>query len=302
MTVLFADITDSTSLYQKLGDAAARNVINACLTLVASVLPRYNGRVVKTMGDELMCIFPSADLSVLAASEMQSLAASTKPADHAVVLHIGLHHGPVLVEEDDVFGDTVNAAAYLTAVATAGQILTTGETERSLSAPLKSCVRPIFYTTLKGSDRKTTVYQVLWRTEAHDVTDVKLHPSKSIPGDTGSLLVTLDEKRVRVDQSRTTIVVGRQADCDLVVKDQLASRRHLSIKLVNTHFYLFDHSTNGTFLALNNGEELHLLRREMVLDGSGEIRAGRSRREGFTDVIVFERDRRSLFRPPKLEP
>src|SRR5215510_8309023 len=118
MTVLFADITDSTSLYQKLGDAAARNVINDCLTLVASVLPRYNGRVVKTMGDELMCIFPSADLALLAASEMQSLVSTTKPADHAVVLHIGLQHGPVLVEEDDVFGDTVNAAAYLTAVAT----------------------------------------------------------------------------------------------------------------------------------------------------------------------------------------
>ena len=296
MAVLFADITDSSSLYRKLGDVAARTVVNACLTLIASVLPRYNGRVVKTMGDEVMCVFPSADLAVLAASEMQSLIASIKPGDYPVIIHVGLHHGPVLVEDDDVFGDTVNAAAYLTAVATAGQILTTEATEHSLSAALKACVRPIFYTTLKGSGRETTVYQVLWRTDTHDVTDVNLRSAKSIPGETGSLLVTLDEKRVRVDQWCTAIVIGRGADCDLVVKDRLASRQHLSIKLVRTHFYLFDHSTNGTFVALDNGEELHVLRREVLLDGSGEIRVGSSRQEASTDVITFERDRRSLFR------
>lgn len=297
MTVLFADITDSTSLYQKLGDIAARNIVTACLEVVASVLPRYDGRVVKTMGDELMCVFPNADLAVLAASEMQALVAAAKPGDHPVIIHVGLHHGPVLVEEDDVFGDTVNAAAYLTAVATAGQILTTEATERSLSAALKSCVRPIFYTTLKGSDHETTVYQVLWRTDTHDVTDVNLYSAKSIPGDTGSLLlVMLDEKRVRVDQLCPGIVIGRGADCDLVVDDRLASRQHLSIKLVRTHFYLFDHSTNGTFVSLDNGEEIHVLRREVLLDGSGEIRVGRSRREAATDVIKFKRDRRSLFR------
>ena len=137
MAVLFADVTDSTSLYQKLGDVPARNIINACLTLIAGVLPRYEGRVVKTIGDELMCVFPSADLAVLAASEMQSLVASSKPGNYPVLIHVGLHYGSVLVEQDDVFGDTVNAAAYLTAVATAGQILTTEATERGLSAALK---------------------------------------------------------------------------------------------------------------------------------------------------------------------
>ena len=61
LAVLFADVSDSTSLYQKLGDATARNIINACLTTVTSVLPRFEGRLVKTIGDEVMCAFPSAD-------------------------------------------------------------------------------------------------------------------------------------------------------------------------------------------------------------------------------------------------
>lgn len=296
LAVMFADISESTSLYQKLGDAAARNIVNACLAVINGVLPRYDGRLVKTIGDEAMCVFPSADLALLAASEMQSLVASTKPGNYPVAIHIGLHYGPVLVEENDVFGDTVNAAAYLRAVATAEQILTTEATEQCLSAALKSCVRPVFHAVLKGSTEESTVYQVLWRTDRLDITDVNLQSNKTIPGDTGSLLVTLDDERVRVDGWRTGIVIGRSKDCDLVVTDRFASRQHLSIKLVRTHFYLFDHSINGTFVSLESGEEVHVLRRELLLDGSGQICVGRSRTGRPPEVITFARDRRSMYR------
>lgn len=294
--VLFADICSSTSLYQELGDVTARNIVNACLRAITGVLPGYEGRLVKTIGDEVMCVFPTADLAVLAASKMQSLVTSSKPGNYPVRIHIGLHYGPVLVEDGDVFGDTVNAAAYLTAVAMAEQILTTGATENNLSAELKSCVRPIFYTVLKGNTEQSTVYQVLWRTDNLDLTDVNLQSSKTIPGDTGSLVVTLDEERVRIDQWRTEIVIGRDKECDLVVTDKFASRQHLSIKLRNTNFYLIDHSINGTFVSLQSGEEVHVLRRELLLDGAGKICIGRSRAERQGEIITFTRDRRSMFR------
>jgi len=296
MAVMFADISDSTSLYQKLGDAAARNIVNACLQVINGVLARYEGRLVKTIGDEVMCVFPDADLAVLAASDMQAQVSATRPGNYPVAIHVGLHYGPVLVEENDVFGDTVNVAAYLRAAATAEQILTTDAIERCLTAALKTCVRPIFNAVLKGSEQESTVYQVLWRTDRTDLTDVNLQPNKMIPGDTGALLVTLDEERVRVDQWRTGIVIGRSKDCDLVVTDNFASRRHLSIKLVRTHFYLFDHSINGTFVTLGSGEEVHVLRRELLLDGAGEIYVGRSRTERPAGVITFQPDRRSMYR------
>jgi class 3 adenylate cyclase len=296
MAVLFADISDSTSLYQKLGDVAARNIVNAYITLVNSIVVRFDGRLVKTIGDEAMCVFPSADLAVLAASDMQSQVVAMRPGNYPIAIHIGLHYGAVLVEEDDVFGDTVNVAAYLTAVAAAEQILTTEATEQHLSASLKGCVRPVFHAVLKGAEEESTVFQVLWRTDNQDLTDVNLRSNKIIPSDTGSLLVTLEDERVRVDQWRPSIVIGRSKDCDLVVADHLASRRHLSIKLVRTHFYLFDHSINGTFVSLESGEEVHVLRRELLLDGSGQICLGRGRSEHPPDVISFSRDRRSMFR------
>ena len=296
LAVMFADISDSTSLYQKLGDAAARNIVNACLQVINGVLARYEGRLVKTIGDEVMCVFPDADLAVLAASDMQAQVSATRPGNYPVAIHVGLHYGPVLVEENDVFGDTVNVAAYLRAAATAEQILTTDAIERCLTAALKTCVRPIFNAVLKGSEQESTVYQVLWRTDRTDLTDVNLQPNKMIPGDTGALLVTLEEERVRVDQWRTGILIGRSKDCDLVVTDNFASRRHLSIKLVRTHFYLFDHSINGTIVTLGSGEEVHVLRRELLLDGAGEIYVGRSRTERPAGVITFQPDRRSMYR------
>jgi hypothetical protein len=296
MAVVFADISESTSLYQKLGDVTAQNIVSACVTVISDVLSQYKGRLVKTIGDEVMCVFPNADLAVLAASEMQKRVMEARPGNHPVAIHVGLHYGPVLVENNDVFGDTVNVAAYLAAAATAEQILTTQATEQFLSVPLKSCVRPIFQTVLKGAAVETMIYQVLWRTDNMGLTDVNLRSRKSIPGDTGSLIVALRDQSVRVDQWRIGMLVGRAKECDLVVTDNFASRKHFTIKLVRTQFHLYDHSINGTFVSPESGGEVHVLRRELVLDGSGQICLGHSRDEQPSEIITFSRDRRSIFR------
>lgn len=294
--ILFADISESSGLYQKLGDTVARNIVNACLAALTGVLPKYEGQLVKTLGDAVLCVFSTADLAVLAAGEMQAVVTNTRPGNYPVMIHIGLHHGPVLVEDGDVFGDTVNVAAYLTAVAMREQILTTEATEIALSAPLKSCVRPIFHTVLKGSSRESPVYQVLWKTDAVDITDINAHSSKIIPGDTGSLLVSLEDERIRIDQWHPQIVIGRGHECDLVVSDRYASREHLSIKLMRTRFYLIDHSINGTFVTFEGGQEVHVLRGDLPLDRSGELCVGRSRSEQPGEIISFKYDRRSMYR------
>jgi class 3 adenylate cyclase len=294
--VLFADISQSGSLYKQLGDARAHSIVNASIQTLSRVLPRHEGEVVKTLGDSVMCVFPTADLAVLAAGEMQATIASARPDDYPVGIHVGLHYGSVLVENGDVFGDTVNVAAYLTAVAMRDQILTTEATEAALSPALKSCVRPVFHTILKGSGRDSIVYQVLWKTDEVDNTDVNLDPNRVIPGDTGSLMVTLGEERIRIGHWRPTLKIGRAHECDLVVTDRYASRLHLTIRAMRTRFYLEDHSINGTFVTLHGGEEVHMLHADMPLDRSGELCLGRSRADGPREIVTFEYDRRSMFR------
>ncbi|HET9664385.1 MAG TPA: FHA domain-containing protein, partial [Burkholderiales bacterium] len=76
-----------------------------------------------------------------------------------------------------------------------------------------------------------------------------------------------------------------------------ASRKHLTVRLMRTNFYLIDHSINGTFVSLEGGgNEVHVLRSELLLEGSGQIILGRSRVEQPNEIIHFSRDRRSMFR------
>ncbi|MGH8575272.1 MAG: adenylate/guanylate cyclase domain-containing protein, partial [Gammaproteobacteria bacterium] len=72
VAIMFADISGSTLLYGELGDVAARDRVAECLDTIARCVQRHGGRVVKTIGDEAVCTFPSADLAVMAAWEIQS--------------------------------------------------------------------------------------------------------------------------------------------------------------------------------------------------------------------------------------
>ena len=81
-----------------------------------------------------------------------------------------------------------------------------------------------------------------------------------------------------------------------MVSDRYASRQHLTIRLSRTRFYLIDHSINGTFVTLNNREEVHVLRGDLPLDTSGQISLSRSRADGADEVITFAYDRRSQYR------
>ena len=297
LSVLFVDITESSRLYNQLGDVAARAAIDGCLSAITELLPRFEGRVVKTMGDALMCAFPTAASAVSAASEMQAHVTAQAPGGQPLRLHIGLHAGPVLVEGDDVFGDTVNTAAYLTNMAMAEQILLAESTEQELPPYLKKFLRPLFLATLKGHTGESRIYQVMWRVDNMDRTDVNLLASRVLPADAGSLVVVVGDKRSRVDRWHPLLTLGRDTSTDLPVSDRYASRRHCSIRLVRSMFYVVDHSVNGTYVSNENGKEFHLLRGEMMLEGTGEIRLGRSRAERAESTVLFNRDRRSMYRP-----
>lgn len=296
MAVLFADISDSSYLYKTLGDVPARGIVNSCLALMSSVIVRFKGRIIKTIGDEIMSVFARPDDAVLAASEIQVQVEAKRPGNRHIKIHSGLHYGPVLIEGNDIFGYTVNAAAYLTAVAAPEQILTTDATERALMPELRSCVRPIFRVVLKGSDEESTISQVVWQKDTAAITNVSLGAQRLIPGDEGSLIVTLGKQMVRLDHGNRTLTIGRGSECDLVVTEKFASRQHLRIRLLRTHFYLFDQSINGTFVTLDNGKEVQVLRGELRLEGSGQFALGRSAHEGAADIVTFARDRRSIYR------
>lgn len=299
-TVVFADITNSTGLFLKLGDIAASALEKEWMSAVRRLVPRFDGTFVKAVGDEAMCAFPSADAALLASCEIQTMTRSRPFSDHAIRLHIGAHHGPVVTENGDMYGDTVNVAAYLCTVARAEQIIIAEATWRRLSPALKSYARPIFRTRLKSHPEETILYQVLWKTGDPDVTlnlfSERLS-TKPIPAEVGGLLLTCGGRKVHLNYRKNALTIGRGADCDLVIDEPWVSRRHAQVRLIGSDFYLFDESINATFVTLQDGREIEVLRNDFLLEGWGRISPGRSAMENPGGVIEFARDRRSLYRP-----
>src|SRR5687767_9204380 len=108
-TVLFADVSGSTKLYETAGDATALEAISGCLAAATRATQLAGGRVVKTIGDEIMALLPGPDAAAHAAADMQGkIDALPEVAGTKLGVRIGFHHGPVLQRDNDVFGDTVN--------------------------------------------------------------------------------------------------------------------------------------------------------------------------------------------------
>src|SRR5690606_4239645 len=129
-----------------MGDLRARDMVAICIDVMRSATEQHQGTVIKTMGDEVMSTFPSADLALHAASQMQqqiSTHAQLKVEGQPVSIRIGCHFGPVVLENRDVFGATVHTANRMTSQAKAGQIITTAATVERLSPEWRASVRQI---------------------------------------------------------------------------------------------------------------------------------------------------------------
>ena len=140
LSILFADICGSTKLYDSLGDARAREIVSTTLNLLTEVINRYQGTVIKTLGDEIMCTFDNAEIATKAACDMQeSLEEANEQGvtEIPVTIRVGFHYGSCILEDGDVHGDAVNVAARMAAQAKSRQIITTAESAKLLPSVLQ---------------------------------------------------------------------------------------------------------------------------------------------------------------------
>jgi adenylate cyclase len=119
----FLDITGYTRLTQERGDAAAAELADRLGRLVQRSAVNHGGRTVKWLGDGVMLIFPKPGPGVAAALEMVAgvAEAGLPPA------HVGLHAGPVIFQEGDYYGQTVNLAARIADYARPGEVVVSQE-------------------------------------------------------------------------------------------------------------------------------------------------------------------------------
>ena len=276
LAILFADIAKSTHLYETLGNTTAQNLIGACISCMADVTRKHKGVVIKTIGDEIMSTFPTAMDAVAAGKEMhqaiEQLTLPEQPGFSPPNIYVGIQIGPVLKEEGDVFGDAVNVAARMVALAKQRQILTTEETVNALPMDLRRSAHCIDRTTIKGKSGEVDIYEIIW--EQHDMT-VMLDGSLEDLAIRSRLELSFAGSAFRVDIDRPSATLGRQTHNDIVVNDNRVSRSHARIEYRRGKFVLIDQSTNGTFILIQGKKSVQIKRDEMPLLGSGVIGLGR---------------------------
>ena len=285
ISVLFADVSGSTKLYETAGDAVAHAAIEKCVSLMREKTVNAKGRVIKTIGDEVMSAFATADQAADAAIEMQSAISELPPVGNTQIgIRIGFNHGPVVERDGDVFGDAVNLAARLAGVATKGQIITARDTVMLMSPMLKSATRAITTIQVKGKAQEIQVYELIWQ-QSEDMTTLASQKSVYKPKNT-KLRLLVQGSEVVLSSERQAVALGRDASADVVIKERMASRAHGKIERRLDKFILTDHSANGTFVTIEGDKEIVLRREEFTLRGHGWIAFGQSRATA-TDVVEF---------------
>jgi adenylate cyclase len=124
-------------------EAGTHAAFKAHRSAIYPVILNHGGRVVKNTGDGFLLEFPSIVGAIESAVAMQALMAERNhhlPADRAMQFRLGVHMGDVIADEDEVFGDGVNVAVRLEAVATPGGVAVSAkayhEASKHLSVPL----------------------------------------------------------------------------------------------------------------------------------------------------------------------
>jgi adenylate cyclase len=232
-TVLFAEVSGRDEFLRVAGPVMGWNGISDCIDRVQRTARSSGGRVVKVVGSELMMLFDNPDAAAGAASRMHA-AVSELPSvlGTRLSIKIGYHAGPVVEGNNDLLGDTVKLVTGLLRQARAGQTMTTPQTAKLLSSQPRPDAAAGREPLAVGGERE--------RPRAR------------------RMRLSYGSQTVICSPDSGVVVVGREPSCGLVAATTFASRRHCTISLLPDGFRVRDHSSNGTFLTNEGGEEIEL--------------------------------------------
>jgi class 3 adenylate cyclase len=286
-TILFADIAKSSRIYETFGNKKAQKFISAYLNFLLEKAKNHDGTLVKTIGDEIMCTFPTADKAVMAAIEMQQSIECNPVRMKKMVtpnIYIGIHNGPVIEEDGDVFGDAVIIAARMVALAKQRQILTTKQTVNKLSSQLKKKMQFVDKTNIKGKSGEFDIFEYLW--EEEDITFVQGNIATPF-NLSRKLFLTFKKEKIIIDSENTNASLGRLKDNDISIQGESVSRFHAVIEYRKGKFFLIDKSKNGSYISHGSGKAIFLLQEETQLKKQGMIGLGYKVQSNSPEAIHF---------------
>jgi len=289
LAICFADICDSTALFEEHGDDQARAIVARVLDALSGVVEQYDGTVVKTIGDEVMGTFPELIAAVSAATKMPvAVAQDDALAALDLEIRVGLCYDTVVRESDgDVFGDAVNTASRLVDWARPSQIVTTTATLDPLPDFFETRTRNLGPTMLEGKEEPVEIVELLGeQSGGGDLTVVDHEPEPRARGLRNVLAIWYRGESVTVEQG--PFQLGRGTENDLQVADDRASRTHAVVERSQGGFVITDNSTNGTYVQIGDEDVMFLHRDQLRLYGTGHMSLGRHLDAADAQPLRFE--------------
>jgi adenylate cyclase len=153
--IAFLDLTGYTKLTEERGDRAAAELAARLVEIVHELAHRYGGRPVKLLGDGVMFHFPDPAEGVLCGLDL----VDRIPRVGLPLARVGLHTGPVVFQNGDYFGRTVNVAARITDYARPGEVLVSDEVVAATADTLQAVrYQPVGPVSLKGLTAPLSLY------------------------------------------------------------------------------------------------------------------------------------------------
>ena len=297
-TVVFADLMGSTGVFESTGNAKATQLVTELTDWIGTVCVANGGRVVKTLGDGVLAVFPIGPGAISAVVEMQrnhQRRLDKTPVPQQMPIRIGVASGPVEIVAGDCYGDAVNVAARLSDLSGPHQIWASHvAVDQYVKSTDGARFRPLGSINIRGRAEPCLVYQVEWKVEENSDFLTMQADLPTTPPDAradalgGQIELGWSNNLKAFNSFDLPIHIGRVRTVEFVVDDPRVSREHARIDWRNGSLTLTDISTYGSCVRFyGGGSDLLLRRNDCVLHGQGEIALGASFSDANVPIVKF---------------
>ena len=298
-TVMFADLSGSTSVFESLGNDAATQAVRALTDWIGRTCEQHDGRVIKFMGDGVLALFArpadAMDAMVMLQREHARRKEQRGPV-HQMQIQVGLACGDVVEVSGDCFGDAVNVAARLTDLAGPAEILVTDAFVREVSGPPPGVrFHDMGLVPIRGKSHEQRLFRIEWHEDTSTemmtlpASDAQLLGARRKGPAQATLVLRYLDLAHEFGSDEMPVHLGRAREAEFPVADPRVSRLHARIEWRGHGFSVVDLSSNGTCVRFNGAPtEIRLRRDDCVLHASGEIALAADFGDFTTPTVMFE--------------
>ncbi|MBP8216135.1 MAG: adenylate/guanylate cyclase domain-containing protein, partial [Thauera sp.] len=213
-TVVFADLTGSTGLFESAGNVAATQIVTRCTHALGRHLACAGGHVVKYLGDGVLVLFDDPVAAVQSGARLQEVLqefASVELRRAPLGVKTGIDRGAIVEHDGDCYGDAVNVAARLSDRAQTGETLIGDAVFASLPESLRIACHSLDRITIKGKAEPLRVWRVDFARTAETTLTTLLGFQELIDGERSVRRVDIDrlDQHIELHADDAPLIIGR---------------------------------------------------------------------------------------------